>query len=132
MNIISVQALQTLISQHGLDTFLADLMAQLRTDFSRWGDFTQMPRPAMHVPGGVIELMPICDQKYYAFKYVNGHPQNPTNGKQTVIATGQLSRVADGYPILLSEMTLLTALRTAANAALATDVMARKDARIMA
>ena len=39
-----------------------------------------MPRPAMHVQDGVLELMPICDDEYYSFKYVNCHPKNPANG----------------------------------------------------
>ena len=91
-----------------------------------------MPRPAMHVPGGVLELMPVCSDKYYTFKYVNCHPKNPEQGLMTVVATGQLSRTDTGYPIMFSEMTLLTALRTAAATALATDLMARKDSKVLA
>jgi ornithine cyclodeaminase len=87
----------------------------------------------MHVPGGVLELMPICDnEKYYSFKYVNCHPKNPLVGLQTVVATGQLSLINTGYPVMFSEMTILTALRTAAMSALATDLMARKNSKILA
>jgi ornithine cyclodeaminase len=132
MKILSVTDVAELITEHGLDKCIAELIARLRSDFARWDEFTKMPRPAMHVADGVIELMPICDKEYYSFKYVNGHPKNPTHGKQTVMATGQLSRVADGEPLLFSEMNLLTALRTAATSALATDLMARKDAQTVA
>ncbi|MDP2860735.1 MAG: ornithine cyclodeaminase, partial [bacterium] len=133
MKIISVELLLQLIARHGLENYLRDLMMALKRDFSRWVSFTKMPRPAMHVPGGVLELMPICDNElYYTFKYVNCHPKNPLIGKQTVVATGQLSRIDTGYPLMFSEMTILTALRTTATAALATDLMARKDARVMA
>ena len=112
---------------------MTDLMTALQRDFSRWESFTKMPRPAMHVPGGVLELMPICDnEQYYTFKYVNCHPKNPLTGLQTVVATGQLSRIDTGYPLMFSEMTLLTALRTAATSALATDMMARKNAHVLA
>lgn len=133
MKIVSVEALTKLLEQHGLDQYMRDLMQALRRDFGRWKVFTQMPRPAMHVPGGVLELMPICDnEQYYTFKYVNCHPKNPLIGQQTVVATGQLSRIDTGYPLMYSEMTFLTALRTAATTALATDLMARKNAKTMA
>ncbi|HEX3082206.1 MAG TPA: ornithine cyclodeaminase, partial [Candidatus Saccharimonadia bacterium] len=132
MNILTIDTVAGLIARHGLETCLHELIHDLRRDFSRWHEFTMIPRPAMHVPGGVLELMPICDQTYYTFKYVNCHPRNPGQGLNTVVATGQLVRVDTGYPLMYTEMVLLTALRTAATAALATDLMARADARIMA
>lgn len=133
MKIMSVESVQKLVNRHGFDALMVDLVAALKRDFSRWESFTKMPRPAMHVPGGVLELMPICDNElYYTFKYVNCHPKNTRNGLQTVVATGQLSRIDTGYPLMFSEMTLLTALRTAATSALATDFMARKNACTLA
>jgi ornithine cyclodeaminase len=133
MKILTVESVSELLNQYGFDNFMADLIEVLKRDFSRWDSFTKMPRPAMHVPGGVLELMPICDnEKYYSFKYVNCHPKNPEIHLQTVVATGQLSKIDTGYPLMFSEMTLLTALRTAATSALATDLMARKNARVMA
>lgn len=133
MKIMSVESVGKLLARHGFDVFMTDLMVALRRDFTRWDQFTKVPRPAMHVPGGVLELMPICDNElFYTFKYVNCHPKNTDSGLQTVVATGQLSRIDTGYPLLFSEMTILTALRTAATAALATDFLARKNARILA
>lgn len=134
MKIISVESLTKIIKRHGFDEFLHDLMEALRRDFSRWENFTKVPRPAMHVPGGVLELMPICDNElYYSYKYVSGaYPANPAQGKLAITATGQLSRIDDGYPILISEMTFLTALRTAATSAIATDLMSRSDSRVLA
>lgn len=130
---MSVESLGELIHQYGFDAFLRGLIDALKRDFSRWDSFTNMPRPAMHVPGGVLELMPICDNElYYTFKYVNCHPKNPLTRLQTVVATGQLSQIDTGYPLLFSEMTILTAFRTAAMSALATDLMARKDAHTLA
>lgn len=55
---------------------------------------------------------------------MNGHPANIHDGLQTVTAFGLLSDVATGYPVLFSEMTILTALRTAATSALAARVLA--------
>jgi len=131
MKIISTEALTELISHHSLERFLRDLIDKLKEDFSRWQEFNKIPRPAMHVSGGVLELMPICDKDYYTFKYVNCHPKNPEINLMTVVATGQLSRVDTGYPIMFSEMTILTALRTAAATAIATDLMARKNSSIL-
>jgi ornithine cyclodeaminase len=132
MKIITEQILIEIIKRHGFKEYLRDLMQQLWGDFSRWEEFEKIPRPAMHVPGGVLELMPVCDGTYYTFKYVNCHPKNPKTGLMTVVATGQLSRIDTGYPLMFSEMTLLTALRTAATTAIATDLMARKDSHVLA
>lgn len=132
VNVASVDDVVKLLKVHGLDNYLRDLMQRLKGDFSRWQEFDKIPRPAFHVPGGVIELMPVADKQHFSYKYVNGHPQNPEVGKQTVVATGQLSRIDNGYPLFISEMTLLTALRTAATAALASDYLARKDAQTLA
>lgn len=133
MKIITIESLSKILKHHGFDNFMIDLMQALKQDYGNWQSFTKMPRPSMHVPGGVLELMPICDNKtYYTFKYVNCHPNNPLIGQQTVVATGQLSRIDTGYPVMFSEMTLMTALRTAANSALATDLMARKDVHTLA
>jgi ornithine cyclodeaminase len=134
MKILSVESVTKLLKRHRFDAYMRDLMNALKRDFSRWDQFNKVPRPAMHVPGGVLELMPICDNnKYFSFKYVSGaYPANPTHGKLAITATGQLSNIIDGYPIFISEMTILTALRTAATAALATDLMSRKDAHVLA
>lgn len=131
MKIISIKSLTQIIKIHGLENYFKDLITRLKTDFGRWEEFNKMPRPAMYVPGGVLELMPVCDGEYYTFKYVNCHPKNPETGLLTIVATGQLSRVDTGYPLMFSEMTLLTALRTAANTALATDLMARKNSTVL-
>jgi ornithine cyclodeaminase len=108
------------------------MITQLKEDFIRWEEFDKIPRPAFHVKDGVIELMPTADKTNFGFKYVNGHPKNPFENKQTVVATGQLSKTYDGYPLLLSEMTVLTGIRTAATSALATDLLARKNSETLA
>ncbi len=133
MKIISVESLTELLHRHGFNNYMADLMEALKRDFNNWQSFTKIPRPSMYVPDGVLELMPVCDNKrYYTFKYVNCHPKNPALGQQTVVATGQLSRIDTGYPLMFSEMTILTAIRTAATSALATDLMARKNSNTLA
>ena len=59
-------------------------------------------------------------------------PRTPPSGLLTVTAFGVLADVETGYPLLLSELTLTTALRTAATSALAARRMARPDSRVMA
>jgi ornithine cyclodeaminase len=108
---------------------LADYM---EADFRRWELFDKTPRVASHSAEGVIELMPASDGVVYGFKYVNGHPKNTRDGLQTVTAFGLLADVGTGYPVLLSEMTLLTALRTAATSAMVAKHLAPKGARTMA
>ncbi len=104
----------------------------IRADFLRWPDFDKTARVAAHSDVGVIELMPVADAQRYSFKYVNGHPGNTRLGLSTVMAFGVLADVATGAPLFLSELTLTTALRTAAMSALAAQVLARPDSRVMA
>lgn len=132
MKIITVQDVAEIVKKHTFDQIMLDLIQYLKDDFSRWNEFDKSPRHAIHVDGGVIELMPVADNDFYTFKYVNGHPKNPTSGLQTVVATGQLSLVENGYPQMYSEMSILTGLRTAATAAIAGDLLARKDSTVLA
>ena len=129
---ISVENMMDLVVATGVETFLVELASYIEEDFRRWESFDKIPRVASHSRDGVIELMPTSDGDLYGFKYVNGHPKNTKSGRQTVTAFGVLSDVASGYPLLLSEMTILTALRTAATSAVAAKYLARKDARTMA
>jgi ornithine cyclodeaminase len=108
---------------------MADYIHQ---DFLRWQDFDKCARVASHSAGGVIELMPIADATTYAFKYVNGHPKNTHIGLPTVMAFGVLADVDTGVPQLLSELTLTTALRTAAMSAVAARALARPNSKRMA
>lgn len=126
---MTIEDIHQLIKKVTLGQFFLKLIDQLKSDYARWKEFHKSPRHAIQVPDGIIELMPIADSEYYSFKYVNGHPNNPKHNKLTVIATGQLSQVKTGYPLLITEMTLLTALRTAATSAMASQFLARKDAK---
>ena len=121
-----------LVATLGLPQLLQRMEAYIRADFLRWGEFEKSPRHAVHSDVGVIELMPIADARTYSFKYVNGHPKNTREGLPTVMAFGVLADVATGQPTLLSELTLTTAMRTAATSVLAARVLARPDSRVMA
>jgi len=129
---VSVEAMMALVHRVGVTEMLRGLARYIEQDFLRWQSFDKTPRVAAHSAEGVIELMPTSDGQLYAFKYVNGHPKNMKNGMQTVMAFGLLAEVETGAPVLLTEMTLLTALRTAAMSALAANHLARPDSRVMA
>lgn len=129
---IGVTDMVKLLNQVGIESFITGLIDYLEHDFKHWHQFDKSPRYAAHSPDGVIELMPTGNLEKFGFKYVNGHPKNTKAGLQTVTAFGVLSDVATGYPLLLSEMTLLTALRTAATSAMMAKYLAPKNAKTMA
>ena len=129
---VNVDNLGRWAADTGLEPLLRDLTIEMETQFRRWPLFDKTPRVASHSMHGVIELMPTSDGSTYGFKFVNGHPINSMRGLQTVTAFGALADVDTGYPIMLSEMTLLTALRTGATSAMAAKALAPSGANTMA
>jgi ornithine cyclodeaminase len=129
---LSAQDVARVVDRVGPDAFWGRLVGYLEADFAAWATFDKAPRYASHSPRGVIELMPAGDGRTFAFKYVNGHPGNTALCLQTVVAFGALADVATGYPVFLADMTLATALRTAATSALAARQLARRDSRVLA
>ncbi|MES0868432.1 ornithine cyclodeaminase [Pseudovibrio sp. SCP19] len=129
---VSVDNMMKLVHRIGVETMLSGIAEYVEEDFRRWELFDKTPRVASHSKEGVIELMPTSDGVTYGFKYVNGHPKNTKEGLQTVTAFGLLADVYTGYPVLLTEMTVLTALRTAATSAVVAKHLAPKDAHTMA
>jgi ornithine cyclodeaminase len=132
VNYIGTERLRALVARIGVSRFIEELAQEITVDYRRWNQFEKCARHASHSPTGVIELMPTTDGRLYSFKYVNGHPKNTARGLLTVTAFGVLADVATGYPVLLSEMTFMTALRTAAVSALAATRMARASSKVMA
>ncbi|WP_298428960.1 ornithine cyclodeaminase [uncultured Jannaschia sp.] len=129
---VSVDDMMRIVNDAGVAETIAAIADRIEADFVRWEDFDKVARVPSHSEEGVIELMPTSDGEHYGFKYVNGHPANMARGFQTVTAFGVLARVDTGYPVMLSEMTVLTALRTAAMSVVAARHLAPKGARVMA
>ena len=129
---IDINSITRLLDQVGVSQFLQLLSEELTRNFKRWNEFEKSARLASHSDIGVIELMPVSNQQLYGFKYVNGHPANTAKGLSTVMAFGALAEVETGLPLLLSEMTLATALRTAATSVMAARALARPDSTSMA
>ena len=124
----AAQAVRT----HGLANCITGMLDTIHADFLRWHDFDKCARLANHSTDGVIELMPVSDAQTYAFKYVNGHPKNHRFKLPTVMAFGLLADVGTGLPDFLCELTLTTALRTAATSAMAARALARPNSKTMA
>ncbi|MBC7726516.1 MAG: ornithine cyclodeaminase [Microbacteriaceae bacterium] len=129
---LSAPDMVRLVQRKGLSACFAGIAARIERDFGRWHEFDKSARLACHSEQGVIELMPIADAQCFAFKYVNGHPNNTRRGLPTVMAFGVLADVATGAPRLLCELTLTTAIRTAAMSALVARRLARPGSHCMA
>ena len=129
---LSPKDVAAIVAHQGVAATLMGLVTAIREDFLRWTEFDKSARLANHSQDGVIELMPISDASSYIFKYVNGHPKNTALGLSTVMAFGVLADVATGRPKLMSELTLCTAMRTAATSVMAAMALARPNSRTMA
>lgn len=129
---LSAETVAHLVKTLGIADCLRGVAEYLHVDYLRWEAFDKSARVTSHSDDGVIELMPISDGAHYTFKYVNGHPKNTALGLPTVMAFGVLARVDTGAPEVLSELTLTTAIRTAAMSVLAARTLARPDCRRMA
>ncbi|CUI47735.1 ornithine cyclodeaminase [Achromobacter kerstersii] len=130
--LLTTSDVANIVALQGPRKVFTDLLDYVLADFLRWQEFDKCARVASHSATGVIELMPTADNELYSFKFVNGHPDNPQAGLSTVMAFGALAHVSTGEPLLISELTLTTALRTAVTSALAARALARPDSRSMA
>ena len=129
---LSARDMVQLVQRKGVSACIAGVAERIERDFLRWHEFDKSARVACHSKDGVIELMPIADATSFAFKYVNGHPKNTRGGLPTVMAFGVLADVDTGVPRLLSELTFVTAIRTAAMSAVAARALARPGSGSMA
>jgi ornithine cyclodeaminase len=129
---LDVSDVGALVQRNGVAQTIKTMAHYIEADYRRWPQFEKAARLASHSSGGVIELMPASDAGQYAFKYVNGHPKNTTLNMLTVMAFGVLAEVKTGYPLLLSELTLTTAIRTAATSALVAQSLVRPGSTTMA
>ncbi len=90
-------------------------------------------RVHVQTPQGVALWMPAAAQGLgLAVKAVGVFPGNPDRGLPTIQAAVLLQDADTGAPVGLVEGSSLTALRTGAATGLATDVLARRDAAVVA
>jgi ornithine cyclodeaminase len=126
--VVAISDIKKIIQKVGYVKFNHQLIKYMQEDFKNWQTFDKKARIASFKNQGVMELMPVCGDDLFSFKYVNGHPNNPKINKLTVSAIGMLADTKTGEPVLVSEMTLLTAIRTGATTALASKYLANRNA----
>ncbi len=80
---VDVSTMSRLVQEIGLPRLIGELADYIQSDFIHWPEFDKCARVANHSEIGVIELMPVSNAKNYAFKYVNGHPNNTRQGLYT-------------------------------------------------
>lgn len=94
-------------------------------------------RQAIRAPGapGLLGLMPAWRAgatPYYALKEVCVFPENPKRGLDTHLGAVILHSGETGEPLAFMNASAITAIRTAAVSAVATKLLAREDASVLA
>jgi ornithine cyclodeaminase len=129
MKLVDVNGIRKLIVELGFPEFFHMLMEYIREDLKSWSNFSKKERVAFYLQDGIIELMPVAGKDYFANKFVCTHPNNHHKSKYGVMALGLWVDTHSGEPLLLSEMTFLTALRTATVSVLVSLLMAPSHAK---
>jgi alanine dehydrogenase len=80
-------------------------------------------------PFGDFRAMPALGGGFASLKWITSFPGNPARGLPTVTGVICLSDATTGEPLMLLDARSVTALRTGAAAAVATQALARGDAR---
>lgn len=136
--VLDLEALSAVVEDVGLDALLDELIARL-ADALRSHDpdhVSTMTRAGFQYEKpdfGLVEWMPaMTNGQRVSIKTVAYHPSNPVERNQpSVLATTSLYDTIDGRLIALCESTFLTAMRTGAASALATDILAPADASVL-
>lgn len=131
--ILTSQDVHSVIKIVGINEFMDKLIEEVKNAFLELqrGNITALPRTGyLWADGKTIEVM-YASNEDACFKIVNYHPKNSELGFPTVMATGIYLDVKTGFPKMIADMTLLTALRTGAASAVATQLLARKDSKTL-
>ena len=80
-------------------------------------------------PNGDFRAMPVRGEGLAILKWVTSFPGNPRRGLPTVTGIVLVSDAGTGEPVAMLDARAVTALRTGAAAAVATQELAREDAR---
>ena len=126
------------ISEHEVKALLSfkdliPVMRQALADFSG-GRATQPVRTVLSIAAhdGWFAVMPAVYGNVMGAKLVTFYPGNVTLRKHTHLATIQLFRSDTGEPLAVMDGRLITEMRTAAVSAVATDLLAGPEARVLA
>ena len=128
MLILDAAAVRQLLPLNACIPLMRDTMAALSA-----GQTQQMMRQILPVPDGVFGVMAGVTPQTYGSKLITAVQPRAGNGQQpSHKGIVLLFDPATGAPAALLDGTSLTAIRTAAASALATDVLARADAHRLA
>lgn len=113
-----------------------DVMADALAALAR-GEVHNPLRQAIRAPGaaGLLGLMPAWrtgETPYYGLKEVCVFPENPKRGLDTHLGAVILHSGETGEPLAFMNAAAITAIRTAAVSAVATRLLAREDAAVLA
>lgn len=123
-----------LIVNVGLDNFIKELVSCVEQSFKDYQEGKlqierrrgyYIPKEALR-PRKTVEVMDVADKKA-CFKIVNFHEDNFKRGLPAVMATMVFVDMETGFPEIIADGTLLTALRTASASAVATKYLAKNN-----
>lgn len=134
--VLAAGDLRRLVAAVGLDPLLELIVDRLRTGLGKAeaGSFQSLPRAGFfdtEPVTGLLEWMPGRDADRTTVKIVGYHPDNPSSRKPTILSIAARFDNSSGHAAALADATFLTALRTGAASALATDVLAREDSETL-
>jgi alanine dehydrogenase len=95
------------------------------------GQAQMPPKSFLVLDRGDFRAMAASIPEAVAMKWVNVHPQNPSNGLPTVMAIIVYNDPDTGYPVAIMDATHITAYRTGAAAAIASKHLARPDSQTL-
>jgi alanine dehydrogenase len=110
----------------------AEAIERVREGFVSFArDEWQMPAKVYlpSPPNGDFRAMPVRGDGLAAIKWVTSFPGNPRRGLPTVTGVVMVSDAGSGEPVALMDARAVTALRTGAAAAVATQELANEDSR---
>lgn len=130
--ILSEHDVHDLLPMHECITVMEDALAALAR-----GEVHNPLRQAIRAAGapGLLGLMPAWrggERPYYALKEVCVFPDNPKRGLDTHLGAVILHDGGTGEPLAIVNAAAVTAIRTAAVSAVATKLLARENAHILA
>ncbi|MEM1128598.1 MAG: ornithine cyclodeaminase family protein [Bacteroidota bacterium] len=137
--ILSGPDIRRLVAHVGLDTLMDTLIERLTQAFEGYdAQTTRIPiRSGFsydHPASGLVEWMPCLGASpqgspHVAIKVVGYHPENPARHElPTILSTVSAYDTATGHLLAMMDGTFLTALRTGAASALATEALAVPEA----
>ena len=130
--VLSEHEVTSLLTMAECITVMEDALASLAR-----GEVHNPLRQAIRAPGakGLLGLMPAWragEKPYYALKEVCVFPENPKRGLDTHLGAVILHSGETGEPLAIMNAAAITAIRTAAVSAVATKLLAREDASVLA